>query len=479
ISHHETLSCPDTMSIAFWLRRGHAYNRAEIPIIEKQGSFTVAIVGAKQTEESKVRLICRIAGSDNETVIASSRSIRRAWQHVALTHDGTQLTLYINGQPNNTVPITHGIATTSSDLVLGNSGNRDLSGDIDEVSLYNRALTERDVISLTRSRPAPAMAVAPFDSAEAMAFQSAWSEHLELPVEFTNNVGITMRLIPPGEFQMGVRDSDIETLIGWHAKKKKTRDSYKAELPRHTVRISQPFYLGVHEVTQQEYHAVTGEMPAFFPSETTVKYLGDLTNDEFPVERISWNDCVEFCNQLAASNGSPPCYEQSDDSWVRLDNPGYRLPTEAEWEYSCRAGTESMWSYGERYSDYESSEWAVPNSEATTRPVGQLQPNAFGLFDMHGNVFEWCQDWFKPKEYKTRSDLPAVDPTGPESGTRRVYRGGSWWQRRTQSRSSFRGSHFPGFSYKEHGFRIVLDVSAARVVTESKTIAAVRKWAGK
>ena len=465
------LHTPNALTIAFWLRNRQPFDSESAPIIDKSsesGGFAVSLSGRQAKKPRRVNV--RISDGSAETVITAKTQTGGSWHHVAVTLGDGHLQLYINGQLDGSAQVDHEIGINDADLVLGTFGQKGSRANIDEVCLYDRPLSEDEVVALTRFRPAPAMATVPFDVTQAVEVQTAWAEHLELPIEFTSSAGILMRLVPPGEFEMGMSDDDVETMISWYAKKKRTRESYRSELPRHTVRISQPFYIGVHEVTQQQYLNVTGETPSHFPSAKTEKALGELPRDDLPVEQISWTDCVSFCNLLSSSDDLPVCYTESDDAWVRTSDSGYRLPTEAEWEFACRAGTESMWSYGNgRAADFASNEWSVLNARETTHPVGQLKPNAFGLFDMHGNVIEWCSDWFDPEAYASRAGAITIDPVGPETGTRRVYRGGSWWQRRPQSRSSFRGSHFPGFSFQEHGMRLVLDVSAAKTLLDNES----------
>jgi len=182
----------------------------------------------------------------------------------------------------------------------------------------------------------------------------------------------------------------------------------------HTVRITQPFYLGKYEVTQGQWQAVMGNNPS--------KFTGDPNR---PVEQVSWDDVQEFIRRLNAREGGTM----------------YRLPTEAEWEYAARAGTTTRWSFGDDKSQLGRYAWYGGNAGSQTHPVGQLQPNPWGLYDMHGNVREWAQDWYGKYTRGT-----AVDPAGPSSGPRRVDRGGSWYSTSSFCRSSdrFRDSGAPG-----------------------------------
>ena len=188
--------------------------------------------------------------------------------------------------------------------------------------------------------------------------------------------GIERVFIPAGEFQMGSSDSG------------KGRGS--EEGPVHRVRITRPFYMGKYEVTQGEWQRIMGENPSHFKG------------DRNPVEKVSWNDCQEFLSRAG---------------------DGLRLPTEAQWEYACRAGSRERFCFGSDDASLGGYAWYSGNSGETTHPVGEKIPNAWGLYDMHGNVWEWCADWYDGGYY---ANSPAEDPQGPSSGQFRVLRGGSW-----------------------------------------------------
>jgi formylglycine-generating enzyme required for sulfatase activity len=195
----------------------------------------------------------------------------------------------------------------------------------------------------------------------------------------------------------------------------------------HNVMITRPYYLGVFEVTQEQYQRVMGENPSRFK------------NAKNPVEEVSWVDAVSFCKKL-----SEVAAEKSAGRF-------YRLPTEAEWEYACRAGTSTAYCFGDARYQLHNYAWYGENSESTTHSVGLKKPNAFGLYDMHGNVWEWCQDWY--------SDYPSgalIDPRGPSGGTYRVSRGGSWGYDEANCRSAFRSTYVPTSRSNDLGFRVAL-----------------------
>jgi formylglycine-generating enzyme required for sulfatase activity len=194
---------------------------------------------------------------------------------------------------------------------------------------------------------------------------------------------------------------------------------------QHPVALSAPYYLGVYEVTQQQYQHVMGKNDS--------KFRGP----DRPVEQVSWNDAVTFCAKLTALPAE------------KAAGHVYRLPTEAEWEYACRAGTITPYSAGESDDSLSNAAWFNGNTEAT-QPVGQKQPNAFGLFDMSGNVWEWCQDRYGPY-----ADEQVRDPQGSLVGSERVNRGGSWINLPQVCRSARRSRFSAERSYTVLGFRVL------------------------
>jgi formylglycine-generating enzyme required for sulfatase activity/serine/threonine protein kinase len=214
------------------------------------------------------------------------------------------------------------------------------------------------------------------------------------------------------------------------------------EKPRHLVTISRPFYLGVYTVTQSEYMQIARENPSDFSG-----------GGRLPVENVSWFDAVAFCNTLSQKEGLPPFYEIKGQTVEVPDwnGPGYRLPTEAEWEFACRAGTTTRFSFGGDEGALGEYAWYSANSNGRTHPVGEKKPNTFGLFDMHGNVWEWCWDGYAADYYQKS---PADDPRGPDQSVDRVFRGGSWDLDSRYSRSANRRGNTPTYLYNNLGFRV-------------------------
>ena len=204
------------------------------------------------------------------------------------------------------------------------------------------------------------------------------------------------------------------------------QSSYDWEKPAHDVTLSTPFYIGRNEVTQEQYAQVMGANPS------------QLKEASLPVETVSWDDAHEFCKDVAQLN--------------KLRHT-VRLPTEAEWEFACRAGTTTTYYPGDTEADLGRTAWYEANSGGKTHPVGQKEPNAFGLYDMQGNVWEWCHDYWQ-EQYKPE---PAVDPQGPPKGDFCVLRGGSWINPPGDCRAALRGRSPPGYRGTILGFRLVLE----------------------
>jgi formylglycine-generating enzyme required for sulfatase activity len=226
------------------------------------------------------------------------------------------------------------------------------------------------------------------------------------------------------------------------------------EHPRHAVRISRPFYLGIFEVTQAQYHAVMAANPSWFS--VTGGGKGQVANrptDQHPVHNVSWLDAVRFCNTLSRREGLKPFYK-IDGEQVQVpdwNGTGYRLPTEAEWEYACRAGSKTRYSFGDDEKALSDYAWYERFAGGQTHPVGQKRPNTWGLYDMHGNVWEWCWDWYDPNAYRHG---PHHDSTGPPQGTHRVLRGGGFNDYPAVLRAAIRGRDVPANRDGYNGLRI-------------------------
>ncbi len=223
--------------------------------------------------------------------------------------------------------------------------------------------------------------------------------------------GVEMALLPAGEFIMGDNSGDAD------------------EKPAHRVQVS-AFCLDRHEVTQKAYESLVEKNPSKFKA------------PDKPVEQVDWYHAVLYCNLRSLKEGLKPCY---DPKTLACDfaADGYRLPTEAEWEYACRAGTQTRYACGDDAAKLKGNAWFKANADQATHPVGQKAANGWGLYDMHGNVAEWCQDLYGDSYY---SKSEAKDPRGPTSGDKRVLRGGSWRTSEDGCRSSARNSENARFA---------------------------------
>jgi formylglycine-generating enzyme required for sulfatase activity len=231
----------------------------------------------------------------------------------------------------------------------------------------------------------------------------------------TTESGVEMVLIPAGSFEMGSRHGREE------------------EKPVHQVWIDS-FLMDRHEVTQAEYKKL-GQIEAF-PNPSHFK------GADLPVEQVTWPQAARFCNARSRYEGLQPSYNE-DTGGCDFEASGYRLPTEAEWEYACRAGTDTDYSCGGEARKLGDFGWFADNSARKTHPVGQKKPNPWGLFDIHGNVAEWCQDIYDKGYYKA---CPEKNPRGPSEGNEYVLRGGSWKSSADALRSAYRLGENPGFS---------------------------------
>lgn len=311
----------------------------------------------------------------------------------------------------------------------------------------------------------------PFAAEQARKRQSEAAAEIEQSVELTNSIGMKLRLIPAGEFMMGSPPEELGRADD--------------EGPAHRVRISTPFYLGTYEITLGQFREFADATNHKTDAEKDRKggwgYTGDDTrpfkqaikynwrstgfeqSERHPAVNVSWNDAIAFTKWLS-----------------KKESKSYRLPTEAEWEYACRAGSASRFSFGDddaelvgfgNVSDQSAiqkfAEWLKADEvdrlkfgdakhsdgHVFTAPVGSFSPNAFGLYDMHGNVWEWCSDWDSKGYYQ---DSPVDDPQGPAAGKSRIRRGGSWLHSPEFARSARRRRYLPEGRNSPIGFRVVL-----------------------
>ena len=312
---------------------------------------------------------------------------------------------------------------------------------------------------------APAPAVVPFDAAQAKQHQQAWADYLKLPVEYTNSIGIKFRLIPPGECMIGSTMDEIEPVLrGISPDDTHWRECVISEVPRHLVILTKPRYLAMYEVTQSEYQLLMGTNPSLYaPTGSHAVYaekLKDLNTSRHPVENVSWNNAVEFCECLNQREKHTSCYLQSKETVQFIEGSGYRLPTNAEWEFACRAGTTTRYWFGNSQEQLDEAGWYLGNSNNRTHPVGELKANPFAICDLYGSVWEWTQDRWTQQYYSQLKNKTAVDPMGPSSnGHQFVIRGGQCTDPPSSCRSSYRDTNLP-FDNSGIGFRLSLSIDA-------------------
>jgi len=309
---------------------------------------------------------------------------------------------------------------------------------------------------------APEPAIAPFDAETAKKHQEAWAEYLNVPVEYENSIGMKFRLIPLGEFTMGSAPAEIDGALNDLVKGNiwtPERAAYmKSEAPRHKVVLTRPIFLGVYEVTQKDYEAVMRANPAHFSNSGPGKVaVAGVDTTTLPAETVRWTDAVEFCTRLSEQERREAYYSRTGELVTARQGTGYRLPTEAEWEFACRAGTATPFWTGARNEDVAAAAWFATHAGSCTHPVGKLRANPFGVFDMSGNVWEWVQDWWDSTYYAQFANKPAIDPTGTElSEAERVIRGGYFDAAASHCRASTRFAVLPSHRDDHVGFRVAL-----------------------
>ncbi len=263
----------------------------------------------------------------------------------------------------------------------------------------------------------PKPLVAPFSEAEAKKARGEWAKHLRIPermsLELGKKVKLDLVLIPPGKFKMGSPKNDKDA---------------KDDEVHHEVEITKPFYMAVHETTQEQYEAVMGSNPSAFQNRNAeVKHTS-----KFPVESVTWNEAAKFCK--------------------KTDVNEMALPTEAQWEYACRAGTETKYHFGDEITSKNANANIKRELKCGPSNVASYAANRFGLYDMHGSVWEWCQDGYR-KDYEK---LKGKDPVEEHTSIRHLSRGGCWNSDPDVCRAAHRGCSMPDSRHFGDGFRVVV-----------------------
>ena len=310
-------------------------------------------------------------------------------------------------------------------------------------------------------------AIAPFDATTAQQLQQAWADHLKLPVEYTNSIGMKFRLIPPGQFTIGSSREQIEAakppLYSYYEEARIARAD--SEAPQQLITLTRPFYLGCTEVTQSQFALVVGNNPSEYgPNGASAERVAGIDRSNAPVETVTWISTGEFCERLTNHEGLTSAYRSTPQMISQTGGGGYRLPTEAEWEFACRAGTTTLFWCGDDEASLGAVAWfGAIRDENMPHDTAKLKPNPFGLFDMHGNVWEWVHDAWRPDTYTLMHDTGAVDPRcdlGVEN--RRVVRGGDYFMSSAEQRSACRDAYPLDNAWHDVGFRVALSVDAVR-----------------
>ncbi|MCO6454383.1 MAG: SUMF1/EgtB/PvdO family nonheme iron enzyme [Pirellulaceae bacterium] len=305
---------------------------------------------------------------------------------------------------------------------------------------------------------APPPARVPFEPAQARQHQQAWADYLRVPVEYENSLGMKFVLLPPGEFTMGGSNAEIAAhLAAVSPDNAHLRNCIQSERPPRQVLLSQPIYIGTREVTQGQYAALMGKNPSYYaPNGEGQAAVSGLSNSSHPVESITWLAAAEFCQRLSEEEGLQPWYSHASGAVTMLDGTGYRLPTEAEWEFACRAGSPLGSGPDDSEQNLPRHGWFERNSDDRTHVVGELAANPLGLYDLRGNVWEWVQDWWSARSVDAPSRGQAINPDGPRTGDLRVVRGGGYHNPALSCRASHRYAFQPTGSFRGIGFRVVL-----------------------
>jgi len=333
----------------------------------------------------------------------------KKWYHVAATYDGTSMRLYLNGEEwENPTKAKGALSNYNMPLVIGGVSDLPFTGLLAEVRIWDVARTRDQIIG--------AMDKTLSVKEKGLVWVSTGIDPIII-----NSIGMKFILISEGDFNMGSQTSPEDLAKKYN----ETAALWRNEFPRHPVAISKPFYLQSTEVTQGQWKSI-------------MKNNQSLNRgcDDCPVETVYWHEAQKFISELNRK-------EKTDK---------YRLPTEAEWEYACRAKSTTQFSFGEEVNGLAEYAWYQDNSGGRTHPVGKKKPNSWGLYDMHGNVWEWCQDW-----YGNYPPGPVTDPKGPDNGKWRMTRGGSWTNQAAFLRSAKRLRQIPETRLSYIGFRVARD----------------------
>ena len=391
-----------------------------------------------------------VAKLNSESVVgrrfANSEVTLNQWHHVAMKKGRNRLTFYLDGKEDGAFDHGPVLDTTGQLRISGqwNVGNQRFTGLIDEFMVFDRALSETEIRSL--AEPEQVIGEAPpaagYDADALLAagleipkeakdkygnpIRKGADAATDLPLEIRHKkTGMHLVFIPAGEFMMGSPGTERD------------READNREGPLHRARITEPYYLGKYEVTQTEWQTVMRANPSTFKGGRN------------PVETVSWRDCQSFTKEMNEGLRHPQGGGRGEGACH------FSLPSEAQREYACRAGTSPRFYYGDDppYEELGRYAWFNGNSGGRAHAVGEKKPNLWGLHDMHGNVWEWCEDWHGAYPAGT-----VTDPAGPERGADRVARGGDWGHSAGHCRAAYRGWDRPDSRNGTIGFRVALAI---------------------
>lgn len=400
---------------------------------------------------------------------------------MAVSAIGNQISLYVRGKKIHTVVDTD---FASGAINLGAWKGKGLFRNIQYQNLDSTPTTPKATLAIvpteipesapSTENPGALPANVPFTSDQARKYQDGWASYLKLPVEYTNSIGMKFRLIPPGTFTIGSTEAEIEAakprLYTNYEEDRPTRAD--SEGPPQVVTLTRPFYLGITEVTQSQYMQVMRENPSCYSKTgSNSSKIGNVDRSNAPAENMNWGATGFFCDRLSLHEKLESAYKNTANLITQTGSGGYRLPTEAEWEFACRAGTTTrFWSGNDEESLKKVAWFDKNNNEGIPREVAGLKANPFGLYDMHGNVLEWVHDCWRSDTYRDLTGAAAIDPRcDTTTENRRVVRGGDFFMTAEEARSSCRDGYAYSEVFHDLGFRVALSVEAVKHLQPKST----------
>jgi formylglycine-generating enzyme required for sulfatase activity len=387
------------------------------------------------------------------------------WSRIIGIGLGSILAIALIGQfQDKNLKATNGITTMSSYLATENATVTMVDPSATTIALAPppapAIVTNPTYDSFQPPSDQPRWLLSPCSAEEAVKIQADWSAHLDLPVEITNQLGQTFRLIPPGVYHRGTNEEAMFSLLETvPADESHWKACLASSSPAHEVVLTRPFYMATHETTQQDFQKLMGRNPSWYsttgPEPHYVQQVNGMDTTRHPVEGVSWNDASDFCQKLNQTDSGKIAGEFSTSEKCKRLSPSYRLPTDAEWELAARAGNASWFWFGDK--EAEVTGWFGGSIQGRTWPVRQGESNPLGLYEIHTSVWEWVADCWRVQEYQTYERLPVHDPLATGSAELpRIVRGGMWPDRR--GRSFDRYAYESSFQTFFVGFRVCFEI---------------------